>query len=56
MTEQKDLFTEAEQQKLDAEHKRVLERQLILKIQAEARNKIPPKPPVVDDDGNDIPF
>jgi site-specific DNA-methyltransferase (adenine-specific) len=26
------------------------------KLQRNARNKIPPKPPVVDDDGNDIPF
>jgi hypothetical protein len=29
---------------------------LLEQIQANARNKVPPKPPVLDDDGNEIPF
>jgi len=56
MVKQKDLFPDEEQKKLDAEHKKIIERKLILKIQVEARNKIPPKPPQFDDDGNEIPF
>jgi hypothetical protein len=56
MTEQQKLFDDEEQRKLDAEEKRVTERRRLAEIQAEARNKVQPKPPQVDDEGNDIPF
>jgi len=32
------------------------EKSLIERIQSEARNKIPPKPPQLDDDGDPLPF
>jgi len=54
--EQQKLFDDEEQRKLDAEEKRVIERRRLAEIQAQARNKVPPKSPQVDDEGNDIPF
>ena len=57
MTElQQKLFDDEEQRKLEAEEKRVIERRRLAELQVQARNKVPPKPPVTDDDGEIIPF
>ena len=54
--EQQKLFDDEEQRKLEAEEKRVIEKRRLAEIQVQARNKITPKPPQVDDEGFDIPF
>jgi len=54
--EQQKLFDDEEQRKLNAEEKRVIERKRIAELQVQARNKVPPKSPQVDDEGFDIPF
>jgi len=57
MTElQQKLFDDEEQRKLEAEEKRVIERRRLAELQVIARNKVPPKPPVTDDEGDPIPF
>jgi len=57
MTElQQKLFDDEEQRKLEAEEKRVIERRRLAELQVIARNKVPPKPPITDDDGDIVPF
>jgi len=54
--EQQKLFDDEEQRKLEAEEKRVIERKHIAELQVEARNKVQPKSPQVDDEGDPLPF
>ena len=57
MTElQQKLFDDEEQRKLEVEEKRVIERRRLAEFQVIVRNKVPPKPPITDDDGELIPF
>jgi len=46
---QAELFPSEEKKKLEKADR-------LAEIQRNARNKVPPKPPVLDDDGNEIPF
>jgi hypothetical protein len=46
---QEELFPPEEKKKLEKADR-------IAELQRNARNKVPPKPPILDDDGNEIPF
>jgi hypothetical protein len=57
MDEQRKLFKDEQQKLFDEEERKKLESaDLLAELQRNARNKIPPKPPIKDDDGDPIPF
>ena len=51
---QGDLFPPDEKRKIDESNRKAKEK--LEQLQRNARKKVPPKPPILDDDGDPIPF